>query len=227
MKSKIAYISFGIIFCLCVAAIIFLPVGDVVRTLAPIPAIGSLLAALLLIFRDNIAYERSLLLLERQNSFSVGTTSHMANIAFDKYAQFAEEYVSEVLVTLTTLFRRGPCTEAFEHASTLRQIRNKWIVWLTPEIEATLNPFEDAIHRIGNCAHLVDQVPGAQPAITEMFRLVAEVIGNKEWDSKPLTGDIAVGKIVERIREILGIHELMLLRSELVKRAAEDLRNAR
>jgi len=227
MKSKTAYIAIAIVFCLGAGAVILLPVGDLVRTLAAIPAVGALLAALLQICRDSIAYERSLLLLERQNSFSVGTTSHMANVAFDRYVEFSEAYISEVFETITTLFRRGPCKDAFEHASKLLKIRRKWIVWLTPEVEAKLECFEDAIHEIGNCANLVEQVPGAQPAFSQMFSRVAEVLGYKEWEGKPITGDIAFMNIIEGIRKILGIDELTLLRSELVKRAMEDLKNVR
>jgi hypothetical protein len=226
MKPKTIYIALTTVF---VGALVVtqLPVDNFVRTLAAVPAIGALLGALLQIARDRISYERSLLLLERQNSFSVGATSHMANVAFDKYVEFSEAYVSEVFETIATLFRRGSCKDAFEHANELLKIRRKWIVWLTPEVEATLEHFEDAIHKIGNCANLVEQVPGAQPAITQMYSLVAEVFGEKEWEGKPITGDIAFKKIIESIRKVLGIDELTLLRSELVKRAAEDLRNPR
>ncbi|HUU12828.1 MAG TPA: hypothetical protein VM182_03850, partial [Terriglobia bacterium] len=108
MNTKTTYIALAVVFVASAAAAILLPVGDAVRTLTAVPAIGSLFGALLQIFRDRVAYERSLLLLEAQNSFSIGTTSHMANVAFDKHVLFCEEYVTEMFKALTTLFREGP-----------------------------------------------------------------------------------------------------------------------
>jgi hypothetical protein len=38
--------------------------------------------------REDIAHERSILLAERQNAFSMGANSHMATVVFDKYIKF-------------------------------------------------------------------------------------------------------------------------------------------
>jgi hypothetical protein len=42
---------------------------------------------------------------EAKNRFTVGATSHMANVAFDKHVQFCEEYVEQVFKVMENLFR--------------------------------------------------------------------------------------------------------------------------
>jgi hypothetical protein len=62
--------------------------------LAGLPAIAALFAALFQLSRDSIAFDRSVRLEEAKNRFTVGATSHMAIVAFDKHVQFCEEYVT-------------------------------------------------------------------------------------------------------------------------------------
>lgn len=229
MKSKPTYIALAIVFVASAAAAILLPLGEMIRTVAAIPAIGSLCGALLVISRDRIAYERSLRLLETQNSFAMGATSHMANVAFDKHVSFCEEYAAEMFGALNTLFRRGPHRDALQHADSLFNIRRTWTVWLTPEIEAKLVQFEGAIRTIGAQAGLLDDVqdvPDRAETVRTTFATFAEVIGLKEWQGEPITGDRAVEKVLHELQRVLGIDELTLLRSELVKRALVNLKDS-
>jgi hypothetical protein len=225
MKTRNTYIALTAVFVGAIV-VVSLPVTDVVRTLAAVPAVGALLGALLQIARDRIAHERSLLVLEAQNSFSVGATSHMANVAFDKHILFSEEYASEMFQALTSLFTEGPGKKALPHAYALHEIRRKWAVWLTPELETSLEGFERAIRKIGANAGLLEHMPGDTATIHEMYLLFAEVTGEKEWQGKPITGDVAVATVIGRLRKVLGIDELTLLRSEFVKRAVKNLKNA-
>lgn len=119
----------AIIFVASLVLIFFAPV-DIVRQVAGIPAVGALVAALFSIFKDQVAHERAVLLLEAENAFSMGATSHMANVAFDKHVSFCEEYVEEMFKTLSTLFQEGPTEKAMEHAGALYQIRRRWALWL-------------------------------------------------------------------------------------------------
>src|SRR5216683_7388179 len=114
MNAKNTYVALGVIFVVSVTAIV-LPVGATIRVVAAIPAPGSLCAALLQVFRDTIAPERALWIIEAQNSFSIGATSHVAEVAFDKSALFCEEYIAEMFRTLTTLTRDGPGNSAAAH----------------------------------------------------------------------------------------------------------------
>ena len=108
MNNRNTYVALGAVFVASMAAAFFLPFGETIRAFAAVPAIGSLFGALFQIARDRIAHERSLLILESQNSFSIGANSHMAGVAFDKYSSFCEEYVAEMFNALTTLTREGP-----------------------------------------------------------------------------------------------------------------------
>src|SRR6266849_252248 len=150
MNAKKRYAALAIIFLASLGAAAFFhyfPV-TVVGDLAGIPAVAALFGALFLLSRDSIAFDRSVRLEEAKNRFTVGATSHMANVAFDKHVQFCEEYVAEVSDTLTFLFRRGPHKDVLEKANALADIRTKWTLWVTPEIEAELVKFEGALRTI-------------------------------------------------------------------------------
>jgi len=222
MNSRNTYIALGIIIVASVAAASFLRFSTVIQDLAAIPAIVALFAALLQIGRDRIAHERSLFMLESQNSFSIGATSHMAGVAFDKYSAFCEEYVKEMFNALATLGREGPRKTALEHAETLRSIRSKWAVWLTPEIDKRLEPLEKALRTIGSNAWLHEQAQG-EADNREMFSTFAKVIGLENWQGERLTDELTVPAAINQLRRILGTEELNHLRSELVTRALRNI----
>lgn len=225
MNTKTTYKALAIVFVASLTSAIFLPVGDTVRALSGLPAVVALFGALFQILRDRIAHERSLLVLEAQNSFSIGATSHMAIVAFDKHVMFCEEYVAEMFETLTTLFQEGPTEKALAHASKLYEIRKKCAVWLTPKVQTELEPFEKALREIGAHAH-VAEVTGEQASIEKMFSVFAQVMGFENWEGVPLTKDLAVTTVIGKLRQVLGIEELTDLRSALVSRALDHLKKA-
>ncbi|MGD1155991.1 MAG: hypothetical protein ABSA41_09200 [Terriglobia bacterium] len=226
MTRKTTYIAFSIVFVASLAMAILLPGGDFVRALSGLPAVGALLGALFQIFRDRIAHERSLLVLEAQNTFSIGATSHMANVAFDKHVVFCEEYVAEMFKTLSTMFREGPTKEAVRHSDALYEIRRKWAVWLTPRVETELKRFEAAVREMGAHAELVNHCPGEQVSIEKMFSLFAQIVGFENWKGVPLTADLAVTTVIGKLRKVLGIEELTALRTVLASRALDHLKEA-
>ncbi len=149
----------------------------------------------------------------------------MADVAFDKYASFCEEYVGEMFKLLTTLNREGPRQTALTHAANLLEIRRKWAVWLASEVETKLDSFDLAIRKIGANAWLLEHAPGDPKSINEMYSLFAEVLGLETWDNKPISGDFTVTAVIQKLREVLGTDELNLLRSALVSRALHRLQN--
>ncbi len=141
-------------------------VGDFVRILAGTPAVCSLLGALFLLLRDDIAFERKLLhdelahersraLQDSRNTFSIGATSHMANIAFDKHIGFCEEYVKQMIEMMWELLKSGPDEKALNAADALVSIRYKWLVWLNPKTESFLESFEHRVRGLGADAWLL------------------------------------------------------------------------
>ena len=228
MNTRTRYAALAVIFAASLLAGVFFhffPVG-IVGELAGIPAIATLFGALFLLSRDSIAFDRSVRLEEAKNRFTVGATSHMANVAFNKHVQFCEEYTAEVYRTLTFLFRKGPNANVLNNVAALMDIRTKWSVWLTPEIEKLLEKFEGALSKIGANAWLLGELRADEDrteAIKEAFGTFAAVMGWEKWKGEAVTRDLAATKVVEELRRILGISELTRLRAELVKRAADNL----
>lgn len=229
MNARTRYAVLAVVFVASLAAATlfhFFPVS-IVGDLAGIPAIVALFGALFQLSRDSIAYDRSVRLEDAKNRFTVGATSHMANVAFDKHVQFCEEHAAEINRTLTFLFRRGPHGDVLQHANTLMDIRIKWTVWLTPEIEARLIGFEGALRTIGAQAELLAELRGdedrAEP-IRRAYGTFAAVMGWEAWRGEPVTRDLAAEKVIDGLRTVLGISELTRLRAELVKHATDNLK---
>lgn len=223
----------GIIAIFCVSAVLFIAThGDsAVHALAAIPLVGSLTAALFQLFRDQAKHERTLITQESQNNFVLGASSHMANVAFDKHVQFSEAYVHEAQKALLTLLQKGPSEEVLNHAASLHEIRNKYIIWLTHDLENNLDPFEAALRTIGAKAGYVEDTRGDEKsqkdrskAIEILFNTFAKVMNFKEWDGKTLTDELAISALIQRLRAILGTEELMQMRSSIIVKAATNLK---
>ncbi|MBX9960022.1 MAG: hypothetical protein K2Y15_07800 [Burkholderiaceae bacterium] len=227
-NKKWMYLALVAVIAISLCLVIF-GTGELIKELAGVPLVLALTAALFQIIRDQSAHERSEVLMRYQNSFAMGATSHMANVAFDKHAKFCEEYIKESYAALQTIFREGPTPEALNHASNLVSIRAKYAVWLTTEIENQLQPFEAAFRQMGASAGYVAATVGERTAtqrkehIDRMYRLLAQLSSQKEWDGEELTDDLAIATQIQRLRSILGIDELSKLRQSLLMRAVKEL----
>lgn len=139
-------------------------------------------------------------LLETQNAFAVGATSHMATVAFDKHIGFCEEYVEEMYKALYTLIQNGSTEEPLDPRRFSR-IRQKWALWLTHEIETNLDQFEITVTQIiGGAAQDVDA-------------------------NGPVSNERSVTRNIAYLREVLHTEELTALRNELVIRSSGKPRN--
>jgi hypothetical protein len=144
--------------------------------------------------------QQSKTLLETQNAFSVGATSHMATIAFDKHIGFCEEYVEEMYKALNTLTQDGRTEEPLD-TRRFSRIRQKWALWLTHEIENKLDQFELKIAQIiGGSAQDVDA------------------------DGAPMSNERSITRNIADLREVLHTEELTALRNELVMRSSTEPR---
>jgi hypothetical protein len=165
---------------------------------------------------------------EARNRFTVGATSHMADVAFDKHVQFCEEYTAEVHHALAFLFKKGPNADVLQNATALMNVRTKYSVWLSPEIETQLEKFEGALRKIGANAWLLGELRADEDrtdAIKEAYGAFAAVMGWEKWQGEAVkTRDVAAEKVIEGLRKVLGISELTRLRAELVKRATDNLK---
>ena len=225
-QTQRTYLAIAAIFTASLAFYYWNPGSEAIQFLAGIPLISSLVAALVQVLRDQAAHERAMLILAAQNRFSLGASSHMANVAFDKHVQFSEEYAFEVHQALTTLVREGPTPEVLGHTSALYTLQQKYAVWLTSKIERDLETFESALRRMGANAGYVRQAPGAQDRqqrLDAMYRTFAEVMGFGEWQGEQLTDNLAVSMMIRRLRAILGTEELTEIRGAIVSKTVAEL----
>jgi hypothetical protein len=90
------------------------------------------------------------------NTFSVGINSHMAIVAFDKLMEFCEEYVKAVFDALYASIQNGTKEKPLG-APEFFEIRKKWALWLTQDMEEKLDGFEAAITKIGAEAQVYER----------------------------------------------------------------------
>lgn len=200
--------------------------NDLLQAISAVPLAGAALGALFQILRDQAAHDRAILMQESQNRFVIGAGSHMAKVAFDKHVEFAEAYMKEAQATLVTLFRQGPTPDVLKHAWNLREIRERYLVWLTAAVEASLDPFEAAFREIGANAGYIRDMQGSteegearQKALENMYNRLAQVMGMKEWRDQRVSDELAITNLTRKLREILGTEELTKLRNSILQRA--------
>lgn len=91
----------------CVAAVSFIsvsiPASELIKAVVAAPGVIALLAVLFQLMRDEAAHEKQVEKQLREFQFSIGSASHMANVAFDKHTEFCERYMSEVHETVRAL----------------------------------------------------------------------------------------------------------------------------
>jgi hypothetical protein len=162
-----------------------------------VSAVGAGLALLVKYLSERSSQRHSKEQAEMQNAFSMGATSHMATVAFNKYTDFCEEYVGEISRALYALIQDGPAYRPID-AVDFSSIRRKWALWLTRDIEVELDRFEDGLLRIGADA----QFFGAD--------------GSPEWNEQ------GAKPIIAYLRDTLGVEELTALRKDLVARSSKQ-----
>ena len=218
------YASLLLVFVLSVGFASLLPAEALLREIAAIPAVGALLAAVFQILRDQAGFERQQISQQQQQAFSLGATSHMANVAFDKHVEFCEKYVAEVHSTVVSLFREGPTEKALKHVWNFAELRRQYAAWLPRDIVEGLDRFETAVTRIGSLSYLVEALrgttdPGRQPAIAEMYDVFRDVLNIPSDTPAERRPDVAIEAVKEKVRAILGIEHLTKLRRRLVQQA--------
>lgn len=224
------YIGLGIVFALSMTTTFILPVEEALKGIASLPAIGAMIVAVYQIFRDQASFEKDQRLQRQQQIFSLGTTSHMANMAFDKHVDFCEQYMKEVHETVVTLFREGPTEKAFKHVARFVELQRQYAAWIPKDVALALEPFENALNKISALSHLVEALRGTgdqdrSKAITEMYSVFREVMHIDKPENIKVNSEIAVEEVKERIRSILGIDQLTKMRRKLVQQALESLEN--
>jgi len=153
--------------------------------------------------------------------------SHMATVAFDNYVQFCEAYTKEYGEALLVLIRNGPCEEAMHHSGLLAQVRHKWVLWVTSDIDESLKKFENVMLKLGGDAHLTKpelaaSIPDRGEIIQRMYRSFSMLMGFGEWSGEQLTKELALDTLMGALRETLGTDQFGRLRQLTIDRALHD-----
>ncbi|SEA77704.1 hypothetical protein SAMN05660420_03149 [Desulfuromusa kysingii] len=231
MKNWTIYLSLSIVFVASIAAASFAPVSEFISGMIVVPGVGALVGALFQIARDSAAFEKQKHLQTDQHVFSLGASSHMSTVAFDKHVAFCEAYLSEVHETVGVLFREGPTEKAMECAYKLFALKREYAAWIPKSVALELEPFENAINEIGVKTHLVNALRGTRDearskALDESYNVFANVMGMEKLkeEAPDHKEELAVENVKESVREILGINELFEIRNFIIKRSADFAR---
>lgn len=227
------YLGLLLVFGLAVLAAWQIPASDWVKGMIATPGVGALFGVLMQIARDSAQFERQKYLQSDQQIFSLGANSHMANAAFDKHVEFCEAYMSEVHETVGTLFREGPTEKATECAQRLFALKREYAAWIPKAVALKLEPFEDALNKIGVDTHLV-RVLGADDrdvrsqAIDRSYALFMNLmnLGKLKVTDPDHKEELAVENVKEEVRAILGINELTEIRNFIIQRSVAYARKA-
>lgn len=218
LKIGFLYITLVLVLVISFLAAYFLPLDSFYKNLAAIPGIGALCLALYKSWKDEW-------LQNKQQDFILGTASHMAEVAYDKHVLFCEEYIDRVEKGRQELFAEGVSRNALNIGRELVNIRQKHAPWLTKEIEDSLKPFEQALIMIGARNGLIDRLDiGEQrnKVIQEVYRAFDLVLGH-ETSLTEEEANLRIDKVIEIIRDILGINILTKLRLKVSELALERL----
>lgn len=233
MKKRVgSYIALGVVFAASVAAAWLVPVADLLKGAIATPGIAALFGVLFQIARDQATFEKERFLQKEQQIFNLGAASHMAAVAFDKHVQYCEQYMIEVHDAVGTLFREGPTSRAMEHAGRLFEVNRQFAAWIPKTVALKLEPFENALRKLGAQAHLVnqlraDQAEARSKAIDESYSLFMNVmeLGKLKETDPDHKKEIAIENVKEEVRAVLGINELTEIRSFIIRKSVEFVRN--
>lgn len=218
MNSKKYYSYIGYVSILFISFLFswLLPISEIMKGIISVPGIGALFLVLYQIWRDDRSHERNIELQNKQQDFILGTATHMADVVYDKHVLFCEEYISRIQEILQELLRDGPTKNALNFGSSLVRIRFKYSAWLTSEIEKDLEPFENALIKMGAQEGLLESLPTGEKrtkVVGEIYDSLGLILGH----DKPTSDDkaeIAKDKVIQKIRDILGINVFTELRKK-------------
>jgi hypothetical protein len=173
--------------------------------------------------KARLQHEMQFALKQRDQSFNLSITSHMANVLFDKHVAFCEEYAARAHQCVRELFRDGPSENAMSIFQELTAIRQKHAPWVTADILEKLKPFEEAVWNIGYGSKYADVLDTPSHCThTKNINALLNIIGQqvKDGEVKP---EIRADQVLIYLQDALRISELARLRSVVVRKAMQDV----
>ena len=225
MKKLLA--ALAIITAISVGITFYAPISEVFKGLTVLPAVGSLFAALFQLVRDHASHERELQLQRKEQLFNLGAASHMSNVVFDKHICFCEEYMAEVHSTISVLVGDGVTVNINQNANKLFSIRQHYSAWITDDISASLESFEEALKDVAAIARRIESAPDGSKQLENQLKEGDEVrnklLGALFNKNLPKDNDIEVESIKAKLREILGIEKMLKIRQWIIDNAEKSI----
>jgi hypothetical protein len=211
-------------------ATLYLPVGEVLRTITALPFVAALFAALFQIVRDHSSFENDRLKQEREHSFTVAATSHMSTVVFNKHVEFCEAYLKALQDLLGILLAEGPKKKAREHLQPLNELRRTYRLWISPSVAGKLDEFESKVARMAGSLGLWEAGRGTKnyeagddKHLDKAYELFSEIMNmdkdkrdDADAESKKIHG---YALVIEHLQGILGIETLTELRDTVLRNA--------
>jgi hypothetical protein len=223
------YLSLTGIAAVSIAAASYLAHDEIVRTLAALPFVGALFAALFQILRDHSSFEKERLAQAREHAFIVAATSHMSKVVFDKHVEFSEAYLKALQDLLSHLFTEGPKKTAREHLGPLYEARRTYRLWISPAVAERLDEFEMKVAQMAGSLGLWEarraryetsgekHLDKAYELFSEITNMVPDGGGDAASESKKSHG---YALVIEHLQNVLGIGALTTLRDTIVRNAS-------
>lgn len=166
--------------------------------------------------------ERAKLTLQLEQAFTFGSSSHMAEVAFDRHVTFCDAYAEALWETFETLLRDGVTAKAADHATKLWKIRRSQTHWLTAEMDEPLEKFEQALRTLASDERRIERGvvdPGKRSVLIDRAEVLFDrITGIAPKDSK--RDEIEIGALIRSLGQHLGVCDLMSLRLKVLKRTS-------
>jgi hypothetical protein len=170
--------------------------------------------------KAGLVEERTQRLHRSEQQFNMAASSHMAIQIFDHQVEFSKQYMSIVIEAFNEIRKASDYSLAIHHSQKLLEIRAKYSLWLTMEIDEDLSLFEYYLRMIG-VNHQLIKVPEGEfsdesfkrERVQELMALLAAFINPSENTEFP---EMKMSHIVECLRKIIGVKELVKLRNQAI-----------
>jgi len=157
---------------------------------------------------------------DRKNrELSLGVSSPMAKVVFEKYALFCEEYLNALNEAIASLMREGPQMKAVgEVLIKLQDSRRKYEIWIEDETVEVIGRLETGLLEIWKKENSLKNTPvGDERAklVNEVYDLFSRVLGLAMQNGQ-IDESIAIKTIKDEIKKRLGVANIHKLRRNFI-----------
>lgn len=225
------FLKYGLFVAVLIVSFIvswLLPTNEIFKGILAVPGVAALFLVLYQSLRDNWLHERTIEVQNKQQDFILSTSSHIAEVSYNKHVLFCEDYIDRVQKGRKEILKDGSTPETMNIGADLVRIRQKHSAWLTDDIENRLKPFENALIKIGAGENYLRRSSSEgiddkkREKIDDLYRSLGLVLGHE----RPLNDEeanVRIDAIIDTIRDILGIKAMTQLRLKAMEVALKRL----